>query len=239
MLLGVKISACGGENETPQTDSAKARRQENTTENDTDERAAETMIVIGFDICENEINARHTAAKKLRNRLLADCCNIADPENIISLTPKGRPIIAAEDVDISVSHSSCAVMVGVCFADGRSEARDFNNMTVRLFKNGARHIGVDIEEIGAADRCERYEKTAEKYFLPHEIERLKKIKDAELFTDEFFRMWTVKESICKMTGEGLAGLRRADSFSGSDDRLIYSEKISLGGRAYYASVCSE
>ncbi len=199
------------------------------------------MVVIGYGECEDRTRSRHMAAVRLRNSLLAGCCGITDPDGMISLTPKGRPVIDSDGVDISVSHSLCAVMAGICFDRGtRFRTPDgSDDPLVRQFEMDAVRIGVDVEEIGTPDRHDRYKKIAERYFLPREREYLKKIKDVKIFTDEFFRIWTVKESVCKMTGDGLAGLTSADSFSGGGKRFIHSEKLFFGGKAYYASVCAE
>ena len=61
-----------------------------------------------------------------------------------------------------------------------------------------RPIGCDIEKIKEAPV-----KVAERYFAKSEAEYLKSL-DAETQDEEFFRLWTIKESYTKMNGRGLS-----------------------------------
>ena len=58
-------------------------------------------------------------------------------------------------------------------------------------------IGCDIEKISKLP-----EKVADRFFGENEIKHLKQISE-EKRSEEFFRLWTMKESYIKMTGEGL------------------------------------
>ena len=58
---------------------------------------------------------------------------------------------------------------------------------------GDKSVGCDVEKVKSPTR----EKIAERYFCESEIAYLKDHKD------EFYRLWTLKESYVKMTGEGL------------------------------------
>lgn len=58
-------------------------------------------------------------------------------------------------------------------------------------------VGCDLEEIGFASM-----RIAERYFCKNEIRHLEKFKDEEK-NREFYRLWTMKESYIKMTGEGM------------------------------------
>lgn len=58
-------------------------------------------------------------------------------------------------------------------------------------------VGCDIEKIKKAP-----EKLAERYFCENEIIHLNKFQNEEK-EREFFRLWTMKESYMKMTGEGM------------------------------------
>lgn len=59
-------------------------------------------------------------------------------------------------------------------------------------------IGCDIEHVEDAPL-----RIAERYFTEKENEQLKKAITPEEKRDLFYRMWTIKESYLKMTGEGL------------------------------------
>ena len=60
-----------------------------------------------------------------------------------------------------------------------------------------KEVGCDLEKIK-----EVKEKIAEHFFTKNEIAHLKLFDEKERI-DEFFRIWTMKESYVKMTGEGL------------------------------------
>lgn len=66
-------------------------------------------------------------------------------------------------------------------------------------------VGCDIQKIGKLR-----DKMAERYFTEKEAAYLKTLDD-EKRCEEFYRIWTIKESYVKMTGEGLAlGLNRIE-----------------------------
>lgn len=58
-------------------------------------------------------------------------------------------------------------------------------------------VGCDVEKVKNAPT-----KIAERFFCKNEIEHLEKFKNAER-DSEFYRLWTMKESYLKMTGEGM------------------------------------
>lgn len=67
-------------------------------------------------------------------------------------------------------------------------------------------IGCDIEKIDYSILPERVTKISERFFHKNETALLDEIdssqKDSRLYT--FYRLWTIKESYVKMTGEGLS-----------------------------------
>ncbi len=87
----------------------------------------------------------------------------------------------AEGCFFSVSHSGALV---VCAA-------------------GRQPVGVDAEELRPFDAA-----LAERYFTAAERELLAAAEDKNTC---FWRIWTGKEALVKLTGEGLAGLKRADT----------------------------
>lgn len=62
---------------------------------------------------------------------------------------------------------------------------------------GKKPVGCDVEQIVTAP-----EKVAERFFAENELEYLRGISE-EKKSQEFYRLWTIKESYIKMTGEGL------------------------------------
>lgn len=69
------------------------------------------------------------------------------------------------------------------------------NMVISAISDKA--VGCDIEQISVAP-----EKVADRFFCETEIEYLSKFA-GEQKNKEFYRLWTMKESYMKMTGEGM------------------------------------
>ena len=59
------------------------------------------------------------------------------------------------------------------------------------------NVGCDIEKIGSAPK-----RVAERFFCEDEIDWIESFANEDK-NREFFRIWTMKESYLKMTGEGL------------------------------------
>ena len=71
-------------------------------------------------------------------------------------------------------------------------------------------VGCDVEKIGNYRK-----KLAEHYYTAHEADYLNGLQDEEK-AEAFYRIWTMKESYMKMTGEGLSlGLKRCEFHFGS------------------------
>lgn len=103
-----------------------------------------------------------------------------------------------------------------------------------------RAVGCDIECIG-----EMREGIAERYFTPNEIIHLNQYKNEEK-RDEFYRLWTMKESYMKMTGEGMSLALNRFEFVFSDEVKVYRDgshcscyitEYEIPG--YKLTVCSE
>lgn len=69
------------------------------------------------------------------------------------------------------------------------------NMVVAAFAEG--EVGVDIEKIKPTDF-----KIARKYFTTEEYDYLVSFEDEQKRRDEFYRLWTLKESFMKAVGLG-------------------------------------
>ena len=63
-------------------------------------------------------------------------------------------------------------------------------------------IGLDLQKI--LPYKDRYDRLAERFFLPEERDALLALEEAAR-GNFFFRLWTVKESYLKFTGQGLGG----------------------------------
>ena len=78
-------------------------------------------------------------------------------------------------------------------------------------------VGCDIEKVGKLR-----EKMAERYFTDKEAAFLNAFKEEEK-TDVFYRIWTMKESYVKMTGEGIQlGFKRCE-FQMDDSVNVYRD----------------
>ncbi len=101
----------------------------------------------------------------------------------------------AEGVCFSVSHSGSLV---VCVA-------------------GMSPVGVDAEKIRPFDAA-----LAERFFTAAEQEKLAAAEERTLC---FWQIWTGKEAIVKLTGEGIAGLKRADTCALPPKTVLSWERV--------------
>lgn len=135
----------------------------------------------------------------------------------ITLGPGGKP--EAEHVYFNLSHSGALVICAV----------------------GEKAVGCDIEKTGKEP-----EGVAEHFFHRNEVKYLQRFQGAE--RDEmFFRLWTLKESYIKMTGEGMyLPLRDFEILPGAKKIQVRRAKEILpcrmaeyGISGYKVSVCAE
>ena len=85
---------------------------------------------------------------------------------------------------------------------------------------GEREVGCDIEKTAAIR-----EKIAERFFCENEVAHLNVLKGKER-DEEFFRLWTMKESYMKMTGEGMnLDLKRFEFILGAPVKVIRDGKL--------------
>lgn len=94
----------------------------------------------------------------------------------ISIAANGKPFFENAGIHFNLSHSGPAVVAA--FSD--------------------EPLGLDIESRG---RCQDFVGIARRFFHPSEAESLSRTRDEE----EFLRLWTGKEAMLKLSGEGLAG----------------------------------
>lgn len=92
----------------------------------------------------------------------------------IRLAANGKP--EADGICFNLSHSGSYVICAV----------------------GEHPVGCDVEQVKKAP-----ERIAEHFFFEREIQYIQK-QDAQKQDEAFFRIWTMKESYMKMTGEGIS-----------------------------------
>ena len=189
------------------------------------------MIAVGFVTCDP--SREHECAVELRDRLLKAYLGITDPEGRVFRTDKGRPCLNEEGADISVSHSSGAVAVALSLPQdvvGCEELADLVRLDV--FDINASRIGIDIEALSDKDAA-RCKQIAERKFTVGEQTAVASAADP---VDEFVRLWTQKESLCKLSGEGLSGLKAADTQNLPNGTCILTRTIEINGEKYYFSL---
>ena len=129
---------------------------------------------------------------------------------------KGKPFV--EGICFSLSHSGDMVICAV----------------------GDKPVGCDIERTAQARK-----KVAERFFAPEEIEYLRRFS-GDTLDREFFRLWTMKESYIKMTGEGLKLPLGSFYVDIGGDLSVFREGLPCDCRikeypidGYALSICSE
>lgn len=191
------------------------------------------MVIVGFINC--DVSKEHEKAVELRNRLLMYFFGVFDPAQYVFHEEKGRPCLKIEGADISVSHSSGAVAVALSLPEGKSVKKESIPDLIRLdfYDVASTRIGIDLESVDGktAERCK---KLADRRFTSGEQTKVNSAADP---VDAFVRLWTQKESLCKLSGEGISGLKDADTENLPDGVQMLSQRIELGGKQYYFSLC--
>ena len=132
---------------------------------------------------------------------------------VVSSHENGKPYIKGSEVHFNLSHSYDIVLCAV----------------------GDEQVGCDVEHIKAYN-----EKIAHRFFTEKEQMRLNESYNKAL---DFTKLWTLKESILKYSGEGMSGGLSSYDFSGYLD----SESFDLYGchfesrtsSDYVISICCE
>ena len=92
--------------------------------------------------------------------------------------------------DIAYGENGKPFLNNVCFNISHSDE-------MVIIAISEREIGCDIEKIG-----EHKQKIAKRYFTESEIAYLQEFEEHKR-AEEFYRLWTIKESYVKKTGEGM------------------------------------
>lgn len=195
------------------------------------------MIVVGICKAENNRKSHHDTGVALLRYMLARFCK-ADSLSEISYTDKGKPCV--DDMIFSVSHSLDVVCAAV-YCDSFSDALEDNEPDDLEFiiigdACGVSSIGVDIQNIDFMG-VERYRMIAEKKFFASENLLLDNCDSDEAYARCFCKLWTMKESYCKKTGNGLVDAMSFDSVGNSSGLNFFSRCITKCGKGYYLSVC--
>lgn len=180
------------------------------------------LIYVGAAFCDNDENAMHECGEKLRNSMLHRLG--LDGTNGVAKAQNGRPFYKNGDVDFSVSHSAGVCVCAVAVREKNRECPD--NEFVLDVDTCA--VGIDIEPL---DGVRNREKIAKKYFTFSEKEY---VGDSR---ERFFEVWTAKEALCKLTGEGLGKISAVDSKNLPQNVRLVTEHRRFGNRTFALSLC--
>ena len=134
-------------------------------------------------IANPQAQKRTICAEWLTKTMLSEISGIAAEEISLARDKRGKPYVKNLPFHFSVSHSGDFVACAV----------------------SDRPVGLDLEQVRACDIS-----AAKRICSPKELEYILTAEDS---LTRFFRVWTAKEAYVKMTGEGIAGMRKADFFS--------------------------
>ena len=110
----------------------------------------------------------------------------AMPDARLAYTADGKPFLVEQNVSIGITHTKTHAFCAI------SDSEDA--------------IGLDAESLGRI-KSDRLESLSKRWFTESEQKRLQAEPSEEIFLD----IWTKKESLVKLTGEGLRALREADT----------------------------
>ena len=127
----------------------------------------------------------------------------------ICRTSGGKPYFASADLFFSITHAKDTVAVALSDTP----------------------VGIDIEFI---DERRDILSLSRRFFAPDEH---KTISESNSPTEDFFALWTKKEALAKITGEGLSAICRAEGLDESYSFSLFS--LSVSGNRAYVSVCRE
>lgn len=155
---------------------------------------------------EHSYRVEHEAAYALLDQILFQKYHLHLTDCNLEKGPHGKPYFTNQNIFFNVSH--CKGMVACVVSDKRQ-------------------VGIDVENVRAVRK-----NVVERIFSTDEKDALSKCEDEEQF---FFQVWTYKESLVKMTGEGLTKELNQVSFLNPGNGL-YQTTILCGEEKYVLSV---
>lgn len=179
------------------------------------------MIYLGLKKCGETAEEMHKTGETLRDYMMEKLCENYNPTSI-TYTKKGKPIY--KDIGFSVSHSGGAAAVAVNVGKAKKDI----NEDWQMFVGGEGFsVGVDIEPI---DR---------KVNVSAIKNRFLSMKEREYVGEEnirFLEIWTKKESICKLTSEGVSAIEHLCTFESYSNICTETKRFFVDGREYVVSV---
>lgn len=125
------------------------------------------------------VRARYAASRTLLRRILGSYGKVSPESLRFTTVGEGKPVLCGDaGLSFNLSHADARWVLGVSRA-GR--------------------VGVDVER---TDRRVALEDVARRVFRPAELDAILSAPEAER-RDLFFRTWTAREALVKVTGEGM------------------------------------
>jgi phosphopantetheinyl transferase len=186
------------------------------------------MIYLDYAVCGESVAAQRATAKAMLSALIEHAFGISKANELMQTAKGGKLYIENADFDFSNSHTGGAVAVAAC-----GEGAILGNLIIS--DKSADKIGVDIESKSRDVKKESLVRIAKKLFSKKEFEYLN--IEADGCKTRFLELWTKKEAIVKATGEGLAGISGADTFSFSG-AFLETYCVTVGNVEYIISVAA-
>ena len=162
-----------------------------------------------FSIKNKEYRKSSLSALVCLYELLALIGTDASRDLTILRDKKGKPYFQSLDLFFSISHAEDTVAVALSDA----------------------HIGIDLEFI---DDRRDFLALSSRFFSPCEHQR---IKESNSQRDNFFALWTKKEALSKITGEGLSAICKANALEECYEYSLFS--LGKENKRAYLSLCRE
>lgn len=180
------------------------------------------------------------AAEELRHALIERYLG-REGNAVLFRAENGRPMLTIPGADISTTHSHGLVMVVLSVPD-RFDALQKKELPegieIEEYPESFCRVGIDAELLSDED-CKKYRKIAARWFCTDEQDLLAAIEQENLYRETFFRIWTQKESICKMTGKGISAIRDVDALALPEEMTVRSRLLTTQNGDYICTFCGE
>lgn len=153
----------------------------------------------------------------------------------------GRPMLTIPRADISTTHSHGLVMAALSIPDALVSLQKKElpeGIEIEEYPESFCRVGIDTELLTDED-CKKYRKIAARWFYADEQDLLAAIEQETLYRETFFRVWTQKESICKLTGKGISAIRDVNTLALPEEMTVRSRLLRTQNGVYVCTFCGE
>ena len=182
------------------------------------------MIAVYISFCENNKEKMHEKAVLMRDSVLSSLLPAYTPEKITVIN-EGKPVLKDFPLCFSTSHSGGAVAFAV--GGSLSSPPSLKDSFLYVISDDATEIGVDIESFS---REINFRSVMKDIFSPSEISYVGESKE------KFIEIFTKKESLCKLTGNGLREMDKFDTFNLPPSIIIENHHVNGGENSFSVSI---